>query len=144
MSPNAKTERAAKTKAAKAIKSLAKSSKRRVKQEDDVPVVGAPIKQQEEEVEEEVYSEEDEIDSEVEERAEHAAKVRNNWKTMDNMVICVECFEVTGIYGTECHECHEIMTECRFGECGGGCEGVQFAHRKCYYCEEMAVIPFGG
>ena len=39
MSSHAKTERAAKTKATKAIKSLAESSKRHVKEEDKVSVL---------------------------------------------------------------------------------------------------------
>ena len=136
MSSNGKTERAAKTKATKAIKSLAKSSKRRVKQEDDVPVVG--IKKQEIEV-----CSEDEVDPEEMQREKFASECRRNWRNMDGMAKCLECFKGIGFYETECEFCGEIMKAIRFGECVAGCVGVQGAPGKCGYCESV-VYPFGG
>ena len=139
MSSHAKTERAAKTKATKAIKSLAESSKRHEKKEDDVSAVVI----QKEEIHEES---DDEDDPEVLQREQFASECRRNWRTMCGMAECtnMSCWKGIGKYETECEFCGEVMTEIRFGECGGGCVGVQGAHGTCVYCESSYVIPFGG
>ena len=164
MSFQQKTERAAKTKATEAIKSLAQSSKCHVKQEDDANVEDIQEKKtfeeldkkverskesydkEEEKRSEEFNNEEKEDDLEMLQREQLASECSRNWRFMDGMAKCMNsnCFEGIGIYETECKFCGDVMTDIWFEECSAGCVGVQGAPGICVYCESNAVTHFGG
>ena len=63
---------------------------------------------------------------------------------MDGMAECTNtsCFKGIRKYETECEFCGVIMTDIRFGECSGGCVGVQGAPGICVYCKSNSITPF--
>lgn len=164
MSFQAKPERAAKKKAAEAIKRLAETSNRRVLKQGDVNV--ETVEERYEEIIEESkeedtlnsrlfvrtiipeyneFEEEEDVEDEEElQREEFAVYCRENWREMDGMACCTNCFKGIGYFEEKCEYCGDIMECLRFGECGGGCIGVQGFPGICPDCESSCVEPFGG